>query len=248
MLKNLHYIVNSVQLELDDMTSHRKAKLLQLCVKGWRELQLSALPSVKAVFLKTNEINCINFPDDYEYYTKIGVAMGGQIWTLTRNDNMVLTRRKDECGNDYRDVASGACGCDYGYPFVPFWWNNTYYGGLYGYGGGINSEGYYRIDYDLRRIQFDDRVPQTEILLEYVSNGIEPNGQSVVPGYAINCMIAYVHWQNIMHNRKISLAEKEMKKKEYFDEYSKMIEIINPFNLSEYLDQTYELGGQSPKR
>jgi hypothetical protein len=249
MLRNINYIVYSIMLELEDMSTHRKGKLTQLAIKGFiRELRMSALPSVKAVYLNTNEINCIDFPKDYLYYTKIGVNIGNKIWTLTRNDNLVLTRKEDECGMEYRDVAAGNCSCSTGYPFVPFWNGATWNGGLYGVGGGINSEGYYRIDFDKQRIQFDNRVPQTQILLEYVSSGVEPDGNMLVPEEAVNCLIAYVHWQNIMHNRRIGRGEKQDAKKNWEDEYQKMVEVINPFRLDEYLDQKYEAGKQSPKR
>lgn len=251
MIYNLLYVVRQAQLELDDNTTHRRGKLLQLAIKGFRELRLSALPSIKVAHLIPNEINCVDFPKDYEFYTKIGVNINGKLWTLTRNDDIILNRRQDDCGNDIAEVENGNCLCNYGYDFAPHWWSGTWWGPptpLYGYGGGINCQGYYTIDYEMQRIQFSGRIPQTEIILEYVSNGVEPDGSSVIPTHAVNCLTAYIHWQNIAYNQRVSLSSKQEAKQMYFDEYQKMMEVQNPFRLDEYLDQRNEFTKQSPMR
>src|SRR5258705_3965293 len=98
MSKNLFYVLHLVQMDLDDYATNRVQKYLQYCIMGYRDLHLYAMPNIKVAYLTPNDALVADLPQDYERYTKIGMCLNGQIWTLTLNPDLCLTHRLSNCG------------------------------------------------------------------------------------------------------------------------------------------------------
>ncbi len=255
--RSIDYIASLVMADLDEMTTKNYQKYLQLGINCCLyELKLSSSPTIKTVHLTVADNGTIDFPHDYINYLVIGVCLNGRVWTLTRNDSICLNREEDcpvelseaialsETSTD--DQIEALVGC--GYYFNGSFRNGQYVGEQYAYGGGWNGKGYYRVDEQMRRIEFSRVSPGTEIILEYNATGIDCDGAVVVPFECVASIKAYVHWQRIEYNDNYSSSDKERKRREYIVQFQALKHYKLMFTASEFLDAKYRSIKMTPKR
>jgi hypothetical protein len=201
-----------------------------------------------------NDVLQVDLPVDYEYYTKIGVVINGQIWTLTRNNDIALQRKRDDCGNEELTTSQGCVenlvsqNTAAGFYYAPAFRNGQYVGEKYSMGGGLNELGFYRIDVERNRIQFASVMPKTQIVMEYKSNGVEKSGSTVIPSAAIAPIRAGIHWQLAEFDKTVGAGEKERLRQMYYNEVEKLKFFSYSFTMDEYLDATYHHIYSSVKR
>lgn len=249
-MKNLNYCVNMVLVDLQDYASDQFQRILQYALMGFRDLQLFTMPNIKVAYLEPNDALIADLPQDYEYYTKIGVCIGGQIWTLSVNKDMCLVRETDGCGIDVpktlgdisftNAINTPTDSGGWGYYYSPHFRNGQYVGELYSMSGGLNELGYYKIDYAMNRIQFASMVPKTSIILEYKSNGADKGGDTVIPSAAVAPIRAYIHWQLGEFDKTVGVGEKERRRQMYYAEFEKFNFYNWIFTKDEYIDSTYQ--------
>lgn len=246
----LDYVVNSVLNQLGDYTQRNYDRYLQFAIEGFGQLNMFYLPSVRVVHLQMNDALVVPLPPDCIDYTKIAVCINGKLWTLSVNNNMCIPRA-EQCGIPIREIVSNPSALvsapTDGYAFPGHYYNGIYYGGLYGIGGGFNTA-YYRIDWERRLIIFSGQIPQNEVVLEYISTGVSKSGTTLIPYQALAPLKAYVQWQRIEFNDKITLGEKQRKETLFNQECMALQAFESKFTVDEYLDMCYRSSKQSPKR
>lgn len=254
-MKSIDYCVHSVMSENGTNSTSDYQRLLQIAYRGFRELNLYLMPSIKTVNLPISDLLTVDLPDDYVSYTAIGVCVNGRIITLTLCDEICLARKVDSCGQTLPEVMQKITDFDpsndFGFWFNSYFRNGQYVGEQYGATGGWNDRGYYRIDLDRNQIQFAGVIPKTEIVLEYKSNGLSCDGSASIPEELIEPLISYLHWKNIQNRQglgKVGLGEKAMAKQDYLMQYDKAQHYIHSFTESEFLDMYYSHIKSSPKR
>lgn len=231
--------VNNVMAELGETSDKRFQQYLQFAYRGFSDLNLFVLSILKATSIMMDANLGIDLPKDFISYKTIGVCTGGEIITLTQDNEMCLPRNVDECC-DPIVTPTPTGGEILSYYFLPFWRNGKYVSEQYGIAGGINGRGYFRVDTEKHRIQFASVVPQSEIILEYKSNNIENcDGSLAVPEEAIEVIIQFIHWKRIQNNSKIPVYEKTRAANDYFIQYKKLQIFTQQFTASEYLDNRY---------
>ncbi len=248
--KSLDYIVRNVMVQLDETNNMKKYQTyLQFAIRGMRELNLTSSQYPKTVFLDMLPNKAVNLPSDYIKYTKIGICVNGHILTLGLDDSLCLNDNFSECG-DPLPVAmdnlanannnglglNGFFGFGFGFPFLDGFSNNQFTGGLFGIGGGFNSRGYYKINSEANQIQFTSEVPSKQIVLEYISNGINLDGTANVPQQAVECLIAWVHWKRLEYKRNGSPSEAREAERKYNIEFRKVRHFNLMFSVSEYME------------
>jgi hypothetical protein len=250
---NLDYVVNHVLMDLDDSSMRMYKKFLQYAINGFTDLNLFTLQNVKVAYLPISEQKTVNLPVDYIEYTKIGFNEGGKMGVFGANEDLLLPRRTDDCGNEINDN-TGDCSIDeivfpnYGYYFAPHYRNGQYVGELYAGLGGGNPNGSYRIDQDRRQIAFSSDVGVDEIILEYKSSGVAGDGSTNVPRQCVPALVAYVHWQRRRYNDKVALGVKETLKQEYYTEFEKLRDLEFSFTAEEYFASRRSTYSSIPKR
>ena len=196
-IKTLGYIVSSVQWKLWDFSDKNNLRWHQFVIEGYKKLKINYAQEVKVAYLQMNDANIIEYPADYVSYSKIAINACGNLWTLSLNKNMVLPRGQ-KCGYTIREV----CNCETdegvsfdppedGIQFVGHWNNGLYVQNLFAAGGGFNI-GYYRDDPEMRQFVFNPEMPKMQIILEYVSNGINYSGATLIPELAVDYLEQYV--------------------------------------------------------
>jgi len=250
---NLDYVVNLVLMDLDDYSETKYKKFLQYAIMGYQDLNLFTMQNIKVAYLPVKANKTVDLPYDYISYTKIGYNSGGTMSVLGLNNDLMLPRDKDDCGNDVNDNSSN-CGSNdilypgYGYYFAPHYRGGQYVGELYAGTGTGRTNGTYRIDQDKRQIAFNSELSATEIILEYKSSGVSGDGSTNVPRQCVESIRAYIHWQRKRHNDKVSRGEKIALQNEYYLEFEKLRDLEFSFTYEEYLDSRRSTYNMIPKR
>lgn len=245
-MKNLNYVVDLVRLDRQESGTQNLERHLHFALLGYQQLQLRASPKVSVHYFTPNEALLAPLPPDFEFYTKVGIIIGGMWFTLTRNDS-IAAPTFDKCGvptlGDLQQITTSAAPMQgYGYyNYVPHIRAGQYVGEFYTLGGGWNSLGYFTIDVKNRQIVLRG-VPRTQFCMEYVSNG-STGGDTLIDMSAVYPIRQYVHWQWKEHTYgtdKISLGEKQYQKAQFMEEFSKYKDIITTPTIDEYIDTMYK--------
>jgi hypothetical protein len=251
---NLDYVVRLVLMDLDDYSMNNYKKFLQYAILGFTDLNLSTIQSLKVAYLTVNpNTKTVDLPDDYIDYSKIGYDGGGVIKTLSLNNDLMLVRETDDCGNGINQNGEDCAGdlggiFPYSYYYAPHYRGGQYVGELYGGNGGHNSSGYYRIDEEKRQICLSSEVSTNTIILEYKSSGVSGNGSTMIPRECVEALRAYIHWQRKAYNDAVPQSDKERLRQSYYIEFEKLRDYELAFTKEEYYDSRRSSYSQSPKR
>lgn len=251
-MKNLAYCVASVQADLEDYASHGKKRLCHFANKGYRDLGFKGDNRVKTVYIAPNEVYKGSLPTDFAYHTKIGVNYHGQWITLTKNDNLFTSVPLDECGNDIFDVVSDGAipseQCSLFY--APHWRSGNFVGEMYSAGGGFSSLGGFKIDNHNNIIQFDPKYPKMMYAVEYVSDGSDADGSTLIPTIAVDYITKYIKHE-IEDNRRGKNRDRALvyelwgalnrARQDYKD-------LLYLPSISEFCDASYQSYQSAPKR
>ena len=212
--------------------SSDKARFYEFAYRGYRELRLHHVQEgVKLSKLTPDAINCIDFPEDMIDFVGIGVHVNGKLSLLTRNDDIIITTTLVGAV-ETQDNDSGED--------VDIYDSNT--DGYYAKGG-VNYDGYYKVDWENRRIMLNS-VTRTEVVLAYVSSGTNATGETYIPVKYEPALIAYIMWQDSRYDdKRIAIAQY------YETQYIKEIQNLDEGpTLQEYLDVLYSTYTLLPSR
>jgi len=176
--------------DLGDSNGRYKFTILRHLLAGWREWNLYVGQEfcVKTQVLAVD--NVIELPSDFIYETKVGLRRNGRIAMLTLDKSIEKhTFSQDESGVKLNEIWNGGVwGGEY--TFYNYSFNNGL-GELYGYGGVINTNGYYNIDRGKGEIYIGSLTPDdAEIVIEYKSSG-EDDGLTLIPTETVKCLEYY---------------------------------------------------------
>jgi len=235
-------------LDSSDASSHSYRRLYNLGVFGMKtEFNLDVTGGIKTVLLDVNANKTVELPCDYIRYNKIGVVnQSGEFTTFKCNDQ--LTNYHQAYFNSTTRLAAlptlptlGAAG----YPdgglvdynalyYLNYWFSGTSYQ-LFGIGSGTANVGEYKVDEQARIILFDPFFHWSQVLLEYLSDGMdEENDDYQVDIRAAEAVKSYLRWQNaIDQTKKYSQGQIRDYRSQYFNEKRKSKMRLNPIVLNE---------------
>lgn len=182
----------------NELSEHWYQKMLSYAMKGLRKVALHSWQEPYSVLLVVDDKYTCTLPENYVKWTKIGLKLGQYIKVLALNGELnKLQRSAEDIAVDSLPLYQMPNGIDFGnysgYNFVNI--NGTGESQA-GFGSGFSqmpSKGHFNIvkrDDTTNEITFDYDVRiGSEIIVEYISDGFNPNGETVV-----NQMLAdYVH-------------------------------------------------------
>lgn len=249
-MKSLDYCISIVQNDLQDFSPSKKLQLGQFAINTFKNYYTFGVGplSIEVLYATPNKLGIINMPQDYEDYTKVAVLIHGEYRTLTLNNNLPLNR-KVVCGEEVVQTPSldklNETSIPYYNYFVPHFRAGNYVGEFYGVTGGYNSEGYFTVDHKLRRFIIAN-LPQTEVVIEYISNSASIN--SLVEDAAVDVIRYGIHDQLATFDRGMNQAEKERISGKFYtalDRYNTMKTVPT---IDEYKDALWSSIKSSPKR
>lgn len=178
---------------------------LHFAMEGYKELQFDFNVDVKVEIIPMKGSKQIDFPCDMIDWIKVGFQCGNFIKVLTRDTNTAKTFDHDEDCVAQENAACpdiGNVSSDIMVPFFGFF-DGAGFDKMFGMALQYNYLGYFSVDWHSRVINFKDTVTnQRNVYLEYITDGINPTGPTVVPAYAFKTIKNYVHWQRKLHDDK----------------------------------------------
>jgi len=204
-----------------------KMRFLEWAIDGYRKLGLHTIKeNIKFVKKTPNDINVITFPNDCEQYIDLYVPVGGELWSLTRNQKIITTTTQEEAESQDSDDGEGVDIVD---------------AQLEGFAarGGTNIHGYYNVREDQRRI-YCNKLSRTEVILAYVSTGVnDTEDQFYIPKKYIPAITAYIMWQDIMYIPGQELRAREYERTFLNEEHE--LKILDMPNLDQIHDELLRL-------
>jgi len=257
MVYTVNEIVREQMIEQGRSTLHKYEQLLPLAVRGARKLNLDVGGTVKTVILTPTSYNTIIPPEDYYSYAQIGVCMNGIIYNLARNPNMCFPHMRNDCGvlqpenfnpNAGASFAANAWGLDTGWVY----WAYTSYnefgeftGRLYGYQGIYTDT--YNVIPERNEIQLNQHLVVDEIVLQYISNGLDATSVSKITPYAQATIEAYITWQHKLCSRHYNNQDRQMAEMEYIKQRKILRARMNTLTIQEVKRILYKSSVATPK-
>ena len=205
-------------------------KYLQLMIRGFKEAKMFHLKGfTKVAKLTVSDIKTIDIPDDYLSFVAVVVPIQGEYWSLTEKESLVFSQdgaSLDEDDEEGEDV-------------------NDSYSITYGATGGINKQGYVKLDEGNNRIIINSLTSgKLEVFLIYVSSGINEAGtDTYIPDAIIPMLHFYVLYKEAIYANK----PYEHLRDEYYRELDKVRYLQMP-SLEAMRDALYEVFTPTPQR
>ena len=154
--------------------------------------------------------------------------------SLGHNPDLCKPRYADECGNiTHKPSTVGYQGNGvYIDNIASHYRNGEIVGRFYGEGGGYNANGQYVLDKERGVLQLSSVLAE-EIVLEYVADVTKIDGNFVVHPYIIETVKAYMAWASIRRKRGESAQEKELARRDYYNERRVAGLRFNSFTMEE---------------
>lgn len=240
-------IVRDVASDLGD-SLHLYPRLLKYALRCVKIISYDTITTLLTKKLPVNINGTVDFPPDYVSYSKIGVlAPNGYVRVLGTNENMSLLQKTDACGDLERPFLAGDPRTfpeifnsmdknnfqDNGLTYFLNYFNGSTIGALFGYGGGHNRFGHYRINDETRQIQLASDVTDNYIILEYTGNGVKSGGETLVDERAYETIVAFIHWKFNFPKRNVGAGEKRDLERLFDKEHGKLRERVFAFTLEE---------------
>ena len=210
---SLDEIIKSLLIQQGETTEHKYMQYLDIAIRGLKELTFDTLQQVKTETLIVNDNLTVDLPKDYVNYTRIGQCKShGRIETLGYDEYLCIQNNIDCCGapeaHDFSGLKSASGGNSR---------NAELTGGWYGVGGGYRN-GYYRIDREKHQIALSSELSGESIVLEYISDGSNINGDMKINVLAEEALRAYIYWKLVQRRSGIPLGEKENARRDWYNE------------------------------
>lgn len=208
----------------------RLQQFLHWGLEGARDWRMDMNKSVKTKQLTMTDYKSIVLPKDCVDWSRVGIKSGNIIKTFTKDNNIALhfdtedgerlinSNDPDMEANDIWELPVSAD------PVYFYGYDTPMYGLAYK----DNGLGYYREHEESGEIQLRTNLPlSTKIYLEYISDGWDPNAQTLIKPTAFKMIKLYIHWMNLKYKRMagakhVSANDVFEAKQEYWDEFDRV--------------------------
>jgi len=208
-----------------------------------RELSFDSLQNIRSVKLPLNEYNAIPLPCDYVDWVKVGAGNGQSVRPYANRDGYNRLNNLDDNGNKAlyatpTTVAENA---------LPEYEeainiNGEAVGRQFGFQGGNNPNSFKVLrERNGGEIQFDISATG-DIMLDYISDGLESDAATEIHPYAQASIEAYIFWQMKEHSRAYSSGERQLAEEQFDKEHRLLRARINSFTMTDLrrvLQQSY---------
>ncbi len=207
-------------------TIHWYLQFLVYATECLRELSMDDLKAINTKLLPVNDQNAVELPSDYLDYVTVGAQVGQMVKPLVETDkiNPMVNRNSDLEPIRYDESDVNTNSQVFYNALYPFYWHTTmwnqygeYTGRLYGSGAGVQDD-VFSVFPERNQIQLVENLALDEIVLIYVSDGMNADAATRITPYAYNTISSYIMYQMKNHSRTYSKGEAEMEKQEYIDQ------------------------------
>jgi hypothetical protein len=191
----------------------RVEQYLHYARDGYREFHFDHGFGIKAKEVTLKPWKQIDFPQDMVDWTKIAFKIGDRLLVLTQDANIPMTydKAEDNCTplanlplpNPGQTEPGTIPICLYDGVSSDC---TKYYGSLVQY----NFKGYFDVDWRQRVINFKETIEGfSKIYIEYIDDGLNYSGATVIHPYAFNAIKLYIKWQRKENDDRYSESSAE---------------------------------------
>lgn len=165
---------------------------LEMALWHLRELQLDVWQDVKTVYLQVTSRRTVVLPGNFVDWTKVGIKTGQYFITLGVNDRLNQLQR-DPDNPDFvarlfsQELPNGLNLNNYvGYYFYNY--NGSMFRSI---GSGFRTKGMFRVHFNgnVKELILDYDYPYDYVYLEYITDGFDPCGETVVDPYFADYLV-----------------------------------------------------------
>jgi hypothetical protein len=180
-----------------------------------QELVKDDMGLINTTVLTLNDQFAATLPCDFLDDSKVGVKRGQLIKPLIKQDSINRKVAYDDAGNatTYNQLDTTDTNAEPGY-LSAITWSTTHYNGwgeftgrFYGMGAGFQTDTY-KIIRERCQIQCSELLGETEIVLEYISDGTLCDTASGFDPYAKETVEAYCEWKRDKQQKGSILSPK----------------------------------------
>lgn len=211
-------IVKDYMIEEERNTLHKQDIYLHHAINAVRDLHYDVSGTINTVALSVDtQKNICNLPDDFMREVGVAVVDGsGNLVSLSRSPHKIF-KLPDNCGNITAGAPSSNAIDEIGFYYntqAEHFRNGQNIGNWFGIGG-QQATGDYTINHKEKRIEFSSRTSQTYIILKYLSEASQVNGQFEVHEYLREPIKNYIEWKDKQRKRYVSAGEKAELQRKY---------------------------------
>lgn len=218
---SLHQIVANILLKRR-YSLHWYIDFLVYAKDGMREIAFDdKIFALRYKVLPVNQDgNTVDIPNDYQDYARVSAWVDGYMRPLVEDNNLQLITNYDS-DFDIQPYSNGIATSTesenqlvyYNGYLSPYWWmcNTNNFGENLGrqFGGvGIYADTF-RIDKRKNQIKINENLSINNIVLEYISNGMDADSATHIDAYAQMAIESFALYQFYLHNRTYSQGEAE---------------------------------------
>lgn len=251
-------VAMSVCDEVGDSQYKMLSKYIRYINRGVRDLVIYVVPEWKDLVITSRVLSIgnnfyVDLPEDYIYYTKIGICGGGGIALLGVNEDMCgvdTSLANCPCSSESTEAITSVCcgttACAGDYPFNNTWNGNAWLGEVYGQSGGRCYPGYFKIDKGNNRVILNTDLSSIngQLIIEYKADPTM-NGVSVVPSECELALVEFALWRD-NQNKRPNVAQ--MHQANYQVEYNRLKKLYSSLTAEEWRSVFLQSTTSSVKR
>lgn len=227
-------------------TLHEYMISLMFALEGLRKWNKSSGKMIKTVMIPMDNKRFVRYPKDYLGYCKIGLPIGDRIVTFTKDNSISLHHDTTTKGSFINQLYGASLNFTYVYDFINFRTTNGQLGALIGYGWGHNGVGFYKEG--ANGFQFSSEVKKCSIYMEYISDGFDPDSQTLVNAYAAELIRDYMWYCKARFELGDSHRETKSRYQKYLDEYDDIRAFLSDVSYEGILHATSRAVTLAPKQ
>jgi hypothetical protein len=248
---SLQHIVANFLNERNDYSQAEFKRLLQIAIMGFSNLNMTSLRSYDVAYLTPDDKGQCVLPADFVDYIKIGGNLGGKMYTLTMNKEIIINQQilNGDIVNESYNVDDTIT--DEQALYLPHTVGGYLITNLYGYsysGGLSTTSSMFNIDYDNKLIQLSSTLFVSQLIVEYISTGVSLSVNTYIPRYCEIPMVEYLHWRTRKSDGKFSRGEVMDSKQDYLEAVAVIETLEKMPTYQEIMDVFYGTSKQTIKR
>lgn len=191
-----------------------------------RELSFDLpMQTIRYKVLSLNDNHAIEMPNDYQDWASVSVRIGQHLHRLVPDSGLNLVPNYD-ANFEIQPYSSGIATdptIQFSGYYSPYWWMTTWNAWGESIGRQFGGVGSYSDTFKENRarneIKINENLDCSEVVLEYIGNGMDSDSATHINPYCQATMEAYCMWMFKENNRTYSAGEAESAKKEYEKQY-----------------------------
>lgn len=249
---SLQHVVADFLNEIGDYTMTEYKRWLQVAIRGFSNLSMTSLRSYDVAYITPDAIGQCRLPDDFVEYAKIGCNIGGKLYILSRNKEILINRQIEN-----GDIVNEAYNADDSIDdelvmYIPHYRaGGIKVDGMYGYSyssGHSTMIPMFNIDYENKVIQLSSAIYASQLIVEYITTGVSLSGNTYIPRYAGEALLEFLYWRMKKADPKFSRGEVMDAKMDYLEAVNVMETLESMPTYQEIMDAFYGTAKQTIKR